>query len=282
MHEARRRARAGAEQRKILSAGSGQKLGGAPVRRGQDIRKVIADAATRRITVTRGCASGSSKEREREIMRGTDRNGCRTKAEEDDANEEAIMLAYIDLVQEDEKERYGEDYVPPSKENPAGSQGARSSKATQELAATKPQPNSEPKASRHPPVPSSTRPRANKTSAEPIDLDPPIIYDDDTWTCEVCTLINLSNHLCCGACDVERPSRPTSPTPRNVTPSTQNRPSTLRDSNAKKAVRSLISLDETTKQQPKKPVGWLCRRCGNFMEEQWWTCANCGLMKQSS
>src|SRR5438094_562187 len=53
--EARRIARAAAEKRRTLGAGSGQRLGGAPVRVGQDIRKVIADAAERRTRVTKGC-----------------------------------------------------------------------------------------------------------------------------------------------------------------------------------------------------------------------------------
>ena len=97
MHEARRLARVNAEKRRTLTAGSGQKLGGAPVRRGVDIRSVIADAAASRAAITKGCASGVNAEREREIDKETNRNGFRTKADEDDANEEAIMIAYIYL-----------------------------------------------------------------------------------------------------------------------------------------------------------------------------------------
>lgn len=52
--EARRVARAAAERRRTLAAGSGQRLGGAPVLRGTDMRRVIADAAQRRIDVTKG------------------------------------------------------------------------------------------------------------------------------------------------------------------------------------------------------------------------------------
>lgn len=275
MHEARRRARAAAEQRKVLSASSGQRLGGAPVRRGQDIRKIIADAASRRAVVTKGCASGTSKERERELMHGTDKNGFRTKAEEDDANEEAIMIAYIDLIQEDEKEKYGKDYVPPSKENPAGSQGARKPGVENPSIRQKP-------GSYIPPlIPSSSKPKSKSILPEYIDLAAPDSGFGETWTCNVCTLINPSDHLCCGACDAERPSPPSSPAHRPLPSSTQSRPPTLGNSTSKKAVRSLINLDQTMKQQPKKPLGWLCI-CGNFMEEQWWTCANCGVMKQTS
>lgn len=277
MHEARRQARAAAEQRRVLSAGSGHKLGGAPVRRGQDIRKVIADAALRRAVVTKGCASGTtSREREHEIIQRTDKNGFRTKAEEDDANEEAIMIAYIDLVQEDEKNKYGKDYVAPSKENPAGSQGARG------LGASKLPTGQEPASSNSRRIPSNTKPKSLPILPNPINLAASDRHSGDTWTCEICTLINPSNHLCCGACDVERPSPPSSPSRRPLPPSTQSRPPTLRDSNTPKALKSLISLDKTMKQQPKKPLGWLCHACGNFMEEQWWTCANCGVMKQTS
>ena len=45
--EAQRLARAAAEKRRVLQAGSGQRLGGAPIRPGQDVRRVIADAAER-------------------------------------------------------------------------------------------------------------------------------------------------------------------------------------------------------------------------------------------
>lgn len=60
LDEARRRARAAAEQRKALAKNSGKRLGGAPVLRGTDMRKLRADAAQRRIEVTNGCAGYSA------------------------------------------------------------------------------------------------------------------------------------------------------------------------------------------------------------------------------
>ncbi|KAL8820265.1 MAG: hypothetical protein Q9191_007552, partial [Dirinaria sp. TL-2023a] len=115
-HEAQRRARLAAEQRRTLNAGSGQKLGGAPVRRGTDIRRVIADAAQKRATITRGCASGT--ERSKGIVQETEQSGTKTQAVDlTDEDEEAVMLAYIDLIQE-ERERYGAGYEPPSSANP--------------------------------------------------------------------------------------------------------------------------------------------------------------------
>lgn len=178
MHEARRRARASAEKRQVLNAGSGQKLGGAPVGRGQNIRNVIADAAERRTRVTKGCSgSGISKDREIELVQETNKNGFRTKAEEDDANEEAIMIAYIDLVQEEEKEKWGDAYIPPSWENPAGSQGGP--------APIKSEPGIKPEAStsryygQRPPIPAATKPKPPPLIPAPSKPPPP---RNDTWT----------------------------------------------------------------------------------------------------
>ena len=288
MHEARRLARINAEKRRTLTAGSGQKLGGAPVRRGVDIRSVIADAAARRATITKGCASGVDAEREREIDKETNKNGFRTKADDDDANEEAIMIAYIDLVQEEEREKYGDAYIPPSRENPAGSQGGFSK--------IKSEP--ETRSNRAPPIPASTKPKYtttytpspsyNQVPPTSFTQTPPIQPQEqssDTWTCEICTLVNPSNYLCCDACSTERsfsPSPPPAPKQPPRTGSTQAMPSSIKDSNSKKAVKSLLSLDATTSQLPERPIGWICHSCGNFMESEWWTCARCGSMKQSS
>lgn len=286
MHEARRLARINAEKRHTLTAGSGQKLGGAPVRRGEDVRKVIAAAAIRRATITKGCASGIDAERERELDKETNNKGSRTKAEEDDADEEAIMIAYIDLIQEEEKEKYGDAYIPPSRENPAGSQGGpmkiKADPGTTTIRAS-PVPGSTkpiPPSARHISVglgmghlPPYRQPPSSKPS-------PPV---SDSWTCDVCTLVNPANYLCCDACSSERPSPPPSPAPTSQgAPSTQSRPSSIRDTTGKKAIKSLISLDATTSQLPKKPIGWSCHQCGNYMESEWWTCARCGSMKLTS
>lgn len=279
MHEAKRRARAAAEKRQTLTAGSGQKLGGAPVRRGQDIRKVIADAATRRATVTKGCASGTSAEREKEIMRETNKNGTRTKAEDENENEEAIMLAFIDLVQEDEKEKYGPNYSPPSRENPWGSQ--RAPIETESESSISPSDTKQRHFGLKPSIPTSTKPPPPTRSPK---SSPP--SSDGSWTCGICTLVNQANFLCCDACGTEKPSPPPSPAialaRSSATPSTRALPTSIRDSNAKKAVRSLMSLEATTSQQPPKSMGWLCHNCDTFMESQWWTCSNCGTMKLSS
>ena len=286
MHEARRLARVNAEKRRTLTAGSGQKLGGTPIRRGVDIRNVIADAAARRAAITKGCASGVGAKREREIDKETNKNSFRTKADEDDANEEAIMIAYIDLVQEEEREKYGDAYIPPSKENPAGSQGG--------LKKIKSEPGT--RSNHAPPIPASTKPIPPTTSNSDLgygqatltpETQPTSTYPQartsDTWTCEICTLVNPSNYLCCDACTTERPFLTSPPVSKpQKAASTQAVPGSIMDSNSKKAVKSLMSLDATMSQLPKKPIGWSCHTCGNFMESEWWTCARCGSMKQSS
>ena len=255
MQEARRRARAAAERRRTLATGSGQKLGGAPVRRGEDIRKVIADAATRRRTVTKGCASGT--EREQGIVEETTKNGFRTKAEEQDANEEAVMQAYIEMIQEDERQKYGKDYVPPSSTNPAGSQG----KVIPTMAATEAPPAQ---------VDSRPLPVEGSLSAE----------TSDGWPCGVCTLFNPSTYLCCDACGTERPASTFS----SNLPYPASRQASVRSSKPPKNTtsKSVSSIAALQAAESKKPLGWLCHTCGTFMESQWWTCSSCGSMKLSS
>ncbi|GAB1191938.1 WLM domain-containing protein [Aspergillus pseudonomiae] len=267
LHEVRRQAKAAAEQRRALSAGSGQRLGGAPVR-GTDMRRVIADAAQRRIDVTTGCASGA--ENSNELAEEASRNGFRTKAEEDDANEQAIMQAYIDLIEEEERERYGPSYVPPSHENPAG-----------------------PRSTLSPPlVPESTRPTMPSQPPEPIDLTVDDSLFEAPWTCPACTLENPASFLCCDACTAERP-RPSNtrsvsgPAKIPSSSGSQNKNKRRRSyldgqptfKNRTNAVETLAALERKT---AKRPLGWVCQFCETFMEAEWWTCSNCGTMKANS
>jgi hypothetical protein len=294
LDEARRQARAAAEQRRILTKNSGKKLGGTRHLRGTDIRKLRADAAQRRIEVTQGCASGT--DRSTELADEVSRNGFRTKAEEDDANERAIMEAFIELIQEEEREKYDSSYVPPSQENPAG-----------------PRTRSSP-----PPAPSDTAPATFK----PPSVLPQAVNDlekehavdftadnssyDTPWTCPTCTLQNKSTFLCCDVCAAERPPPTnTKTTPKSTSRSTSTQPLQSKSLNPKKrplvvdekeereanpkdtfafknrtrALETIRALDRGTE---KKPLGWLCKSCGSFMETHWWTCSCCGTMKPSS
>lgn len=264
MHEAQRRARAAAEKRRISTAGSGQKLGGSSVNPGQDIRQVIADAATRRINAAKGCASGT--ERGRAIVEETAKTGFRTKADEENANEEAIMLACIDLIEEEEKEKYGSSYIPPSRENPVGSQEDVTEKS--------------PEFSEH-------------SSSLIVDLTSTAFeVPYRSWACEICTLVNPESYLSCDACSTERteakfmlpPPKPTqtNTTSRTITSRLTNNPPNSKSKFKKSSIQSLISLENASKNKPTAPIGWVCHRCGNFMESEWWSCARCGKMKVTS
>lgn len=229
------------------------------------MRKVIADAAQRRIDVTKGCASGT--DRGAELAEEASRNGFRTKAEEDDANEQAIMQAYIELIQQEEREKYGPSYTPPSQENPAGPRSTMSP----------------------PPVPGSTKPTPHPS--DPIDLTSDNASYDQPWTCPTCTLENPATFLCCDACTAERPrpsnprpvpnqttaSRPPKSRPKNKRPPTQG-PSQVVSRN-QRAAETLAAAERSTK---KRALGWVCHICGTFMETEFWTCSTCGMMKQTS
>ncbi|RMD39952.1 hypothetical protein DV735_g5176, partial [Chaetothyriales sp. CBS 134920] len=129
--EVKRQARAAAERRRVLSAGSGQKLGGSGIMRGQDARAVIAAAAEKRIKIERGCASNTDRGRQiaRDEAAKKDRV-MRTTVDHEDEQEAAIMQAYIELIQEDEKAQLGDLYLAPtlySHSPPLGSSSHNSS-----------------------------------------------------------------------------------------------------------------------------------------------------------
>ncbi|KAF1986135.1 WLM-domain-containing protein [Aulographum hederae CBS 113979] len=110
-HEMQRQARQAAEERLARNKGSGKKLGGKAVPRGYNIRQVIAAAADRRNTLDRGCASGTADAGK--LAAESSKNGFRTQAEEDDANNKAIFEALMELMKEDEYKKL-EGYQPPS------------------------------------------------------------------------------------------------------------------------------------------------------------------------
>ncbi|CAI6271956.1 unnamed protein product [Periconia digitata] len=112
LEEMRRNARVSAERRRAstnVNVG-GRRLGGPPLSSGVDMRRVIADAHSRKTSITEGCASGS-----REVDRLRDqqaRGGFRTKAEEHDANDQAIAQALQDLMEEEELHKLSELCAP--------------------------------------------------------------------------------------------------------------------------------------------------------------------------
>jgi hypothetical protein len=107
LDEMRRQARKAAEKRKATTNANagGHRLGGPQVARGVDMRKVIADAASRRSSITEGCASNSAEAGR--LVHQQEQEGFRTRAEQDDANDLAIARALQDLMYEEEMQRLG-------------------------------------------------------------------------------------------------------------------------------------------------------------------------------
>ncbi|KAK1988625.1 WLM domain-containing protein [Colletotrichum cereale] len=299
MHEARRLARTAAEKRRSLTAGSGRRLGGSGLGIGSDIRRVIAGAIERRNNTLQGCGNTNHNDREiQQISETATRNGFRTQAEEDAANEAAIAQALWELVQEEERQRYGGYYIPPSVQNPTGNGGGsvmgddgnRSNSVPPSIPgpATRPPPAPNP-----PPVP---RP---ETRPPVVSVPTPQSAPQRGWTCGVCTLHNPSTFLCCDACGTERGQDPQ----RQVwTPNAEKRE---RQRASVVATASNSSRQETidlTSSPPRssgtggangeirqpsgpavqKPATWQCSYCGTVMERQWWTCSTCGVMKDNS
>lgn len=277
--EARRIARNAAERRRTLYSGSGQKLGGAPVREGVDIRDVIVGAVERRTTVLQGCGSGGKKNDQevKELVDQATNNGFRTKADEDIANDRAIAQALWELVQEDEKEKYGKAYVPPTPANPTGNGGRKldpsstrekrpaSSFLDDGIRRTAGAPSGHDRQSpRHvsrlvKEQPSgitslkTSMPSPTKSSETPMMASK---TEKAFWECPVCTCHNHINFLCCDACTSERPEHITA-----ELASRQTRPPIPTSS---------------------KPQTWTCHQCTTVMENKWWTCNVCGTMKASS
>jgi DNA-dependent metalloprotease WSS1 len=278
MHEARRLARAAAEKRRALGAGSGQRLGGRALRPGEDIRRVIVRAVERRNRTLQGCGNNTHNEEQiQAIAEAATRNGFRTQAEEDAANEAAIAQALWELVQEDEKARYGDSYRPVTASSPAGSGREAESHETQSVGDV------------------SQRLFASAPHVTPLlDRQSGSFPDSSplSWTCEICTLQNPPKYLCCDACGMERIEKETPElTQKSVK---RQRTETVdlaksRDEDAHQTISSVegsnIKLSRAGQTgQPFAPQKktWACSFCGRLRDWNFWSCDLCGKIKESS
>lgn len=311
LDEMRRQARLAAQKRAATTNqnASGRRLGGSSVARGVDMRKVIADAATRRNSITEGCASGSAQAPK--LVNQQAQTGFRTKAEEDDANDLAIAQALAELMEEEELLKLEElcapkgdgglawdpvnglqfDNEPPSRKStptptttasssrnpPLNSQGRPLSRLVTE--------NSNPRSK------TTVRPPSRLISAEeaqlrnkalppsPPPLSPPSITvptDPNKWACPQCTLHNPLEFLSCEACGLEQPPQPI---PQNKRYGAAQHPASL----PKPPPAAGLRGSGVTPFEPAKGrIGWNCLNCGTFMENEWWTCSLCGVMKAES
>ncbi|KAI1768169.1 WLM-domain-containing protein [Hypoxylon sp. FL1150] len=273
IEEARRVARAAAEKRRKLTASSGQRLGGATPRPDQDIRKTIADAIERRSNTLRGCANDNQTQDEiREIADTAARNGFRTQAEEDAANEAAIAQALWELVEEEEKAKKGNNYIPPSA-------------SIQRTMA---------------PLPQVPRP-VNRPVDRPVDRTVRQSTERPTaptiWACDICTLENPTSFLCCDACGTERGEKITQDiaqgstkrqrTVIDLTQSPPRRPhaggpNASNEGSRSVPVASSASLSSSQAASPAKARTWTCSFCGRERDRQWWSCDLCGSIKRDS
>ncbi|CAK7275459.1 hypothetical protein SEPCBS57363_006692 [Sporothrix epigloea] len=231
LDETRRLARAAAERRhneaRVAEAVERQRkrnqreytghvLGGGSSSRGhseiqRDIRQVVADAVARRNQHTpetlRGCATDGPQynDRTRALLADqASRNGFRTQAEEDAANDAAIAQALWELVQEGEKKRLGNRYVPPTAGLLDNSNriGSRLSPVVLDDSPSQQRRLS----SIAPPGPPPAR--VKRSSISVSTPEPSHARPSRGWTCTICTLHNPSTYLVCDACGVEKPLSP--------------------------------------------------------------------------
>ncbi|KAL6887693.1 WLM domain-containing protein [Trichoderma longibrachiatum] len=297
LREVQRLARSAAEKRKAheqLTRGSGRRLGGGdvsrPPRPGRNLRQAAAAAAEKRNKALQGCATDKLSDNEiRAIADTASRNGFRTQAEEDEANDLAIAQALWELAQEDEVANLGGGSYMNSSPAEKVMKGSGSMGVSFDG-----KPGGGGSSS------SSSSTRGNTTdSRRAAPASPP--DGERFWICSICTLHNPPTFLCCGACGVERseetlhaPVTPRQPGPRPAVidltsspPRTKSYPRETRRTATAQPTAAAASASGQAKAPgqapaPAPPPTWRCEYCATEMERQWWTCSTCGQMKFNS
>ena len=273
MDEARRKARAAAEKRKTLNAGSGQRLGGSEIRprNAQEARDRILAAVDRRKVIEKGCGVGTNEDQIEATTRPDNRNTVTTQAPNVNLDEETMMKAFIELIQEEERKQHGDSYVPATQDNPSGLRTTeaplpispnllRAQQASLESELTK---------AKVAPAQPTTSSRATPT--------PPPQTQPSTWPCPACTFINTTELSYCEVCEGPRPAEPKAEKPEKAMKET---PAALAPRLKSEDAWARIKAQEDAKNAGKAAV-WECR-CGQFNEQMWWSCQACGSVKTSS
>jgi hypothetical protein len=285
------------------------------------MRAVLADAAAKRSTnlkqsaVTSGCATGTragDKAAEDAI-----KNGFRTKAEMDDANDIAIAEALAELMEHDEEIAIETGSPPPnglewSKEN--GLQPTRQTTPS----------FSRPESSKQQSVPSSQQPDPSRITPYPLPNvftgqgqprphpDPRVFIDQGQPAARNRPQVNphgrpISRVVLEAEAQKKRKLSKPPPSSSDLTSYSSSKSSTPSSSNEQWSCLTCTLTNEPTATQcavcdasrpgtskpqsysqmnpilpsASQPMGWLCR-CGTFMEKQWWTCSSCGTIKPNS
>ncbi|KAL8284777.1 hypothetical protein RB597_002037 [Gaeumannomyces tritici] len=272
-HEARRLARAAAEKRRVQhqqqqqqAAGSGRRLGGAAPRPGTDMRSVVARAAAER--------------------RGRSLQGCGGSARLGIGEAEAGRIA-DDAARQGAMTRAEED----------AANDAAIAQALWELG----QEDEQRRLGAGYVPPTAENPTGSGGRAALLGAG----WEDDQWACDVCTLLNPANYLCCDACGVERSGEADrdlsamaakrrrvqhdgsggAPEVVDLTQDSPPRaPKPPAAAAAATASRRTASGPGPASSHPARPrpATWNCSLCGTRMEHKWWTCSTCGNMKDSS
>jgi len=254
-----------------------------------------------------GCAS-TSQDAEA-IGDEASQNGFRTEAEEKDANDRAISQALWELVQEEEARKAGvtnwkdeglqwnpstglqsallSPTLDPAKEEGKTKTGRKCNSLQSPISKRHPSPASSELGSSSTtpsPPPSSKRPKTETHNISVVvDLtnSPSPPPAPTTWSCDTCTLVNPIKSATCNACEGDRPKsliNPLSVKPKPIPK--HNRSDKLLVPRRSGALISAAEAEARAKLKPK--AGWVCTRCGMWTEAMFWSCGQCGNIKETS